>query len=277
MRESYHFLMSHLPHFVRLMYGPLIIWVLLKLGEKVLAEEYDVTFQSSYYLNLVTAGFAIIWYRQFLLGAEFASYSGLVKRGFNGSHFTWGSFGRALLRIVVISIALLVPTLMISMAMMFYYQGQGVKFSPPMINELAVKSTMVVMMIFSPILARLSLYTAGLALGRASLRFRDVWNKTRGYTVTLWWVGIRGFLPLTIYNLALTMMLRSLAKKFEVNYILSTIFIETIAGLLTFLMLAILVAANAEAFRVLIGVRQGDVPHRPDSGLRRNDSPHPAE
>jgi len=271
--ESYRFFTGHLPHFFRLIYGPLVLWVMIRLMERVLLREQGVAFESSYYLNIVTAAFAIIWYRQFLLGAEYASYLGLIRRGFNGNGFSLRSFGRTFLRIVVISLALLVPTLIVSMAMMVYYQGQGVHLSSAVINELAVKSTFVVMLAFSPVLARLSLFTAGLALGRSSLRFRDVWQKTRGYTATLWWVALRGFLPLSIYNFILTWLLRQLADKLAIHYVVSTIFIETIAGLLTFMMLAIVVAANAEAFRVLIGVREGDAPHRADSGRRRRPDP----
>lgn len=267
--ESYRFFAGHLPHFFRLMYGPLLLWVVIKVVDRVLREEQIAAFDSSYLLHVVTAAFAIAWYRQFLLGAEHTSYWGLVKKGFSGRRFTFRSFGRTLLRILVVSLALLVPTLIISISMMLYLQGQGTALSADLINELAVKSTLVVMMIFSPIFARLSLFTAGLALGRSSLGFWEVWKKTRGYTVTLWWVALRGFLPLSIYSYVITWLLWELADAVAAPYLPATIFIEGIAGLLTFMMLAILVAANAEAFRILIGVREGDAPHREDAGKPR--------
>ena len=129
------------------------------------------------------------------------------------------------------------------------------------------------MLVFSPILIRLSLYAAGFALGRTSLRMQDIWKRTRGYTVTLWWVTLRAFLPLSIYSYILTLFLDVMSEKLSINYIVSTIIIETLAGFLTFMILAIVVAANAEAFRILIGVRDGDVPHR--DGLKKNTAMPP--
>lgn len=271
--ESYHFLAGHWPHFFRLIYGPLFLWVAVKLTEQILVTEYNIRINSKNFLPLFTAAFAIVWYRQFLLGAEYASYRLLLQKGFSGSRFTLKRFGRALVRISIITLALLVPALMISIGMMFYYQGNGVQLSESALQELAIKSTFIVMMIFSPILVRLSLYTAGFALGRTSLGFRQVWEQTRGYTVTLWWITIRGFLPLSIYSYILTWFLHDVTDKMSVNYIISTVLIETLAGFLTFMMLAIVVAANAEAFRILIGTRNGDTPHREDAGLPRKKSP----
>lgn len=271
--ESYHFLAGHRPHFFRLIYGPLFMWVLVKLTEQILINEYNIQINGKNFLHLFTAAFAIVWYRQFLLGADFASYRSLLKNGFTGNKFTLKRIGRAVIRIAMITLALLVPTLMVSIGMMIYYQGQGIQLSESGLQELAMKSTFIVMMIFSPILVRLSLYTAGFALGRTSLSFTQVWKQTRGYTVTLWWVAIRGFLPLSIYSYILTWFLHEVTSKLSVNYIISTILIETLAGFLTFMMLAIVVAANAEAFRVLIGIRDGDTPHREDAGLPRKESP----
>lgn len=268
-RESYRFLAAHISDFGRLILGPLVLWVLIKVTEQVLLHTQQIEFNSIYLMNLVTAAFAIVWYRQFLLGATHATYGQLLKKGFNGRSFSLRRFGRTLLRIIVISFALLVPTLLLSISMMLYYQGQGVHFSELAIQELAIKSTLVIMMVFSPLLARLSLFTAGLALGRTSLRFRDIWKSTRGYTVTLWWVALRAFLPLSLYTYVLTFLLREAAERMNIHYIAATIVIETLAGFLTFIMLAIVVAANAEAFRILIGVRDGDAPHRSDSGTPR--------
>jgi len=261
-RESYHFLAGHMPHFLRLIYGPLMLWVGIRVAEQVLIRNYDFHLHGNYLLDPVTAAFAIVWYRQFLLGSRYASYRQLLKTGFSGNRLSLIRFGRTMLRIIIVSLILLVPTLIISIGMMIYYQEQGMIFSDDLIQLLAIKSTFVVMMIFSPILVRLSLYTAGFALGRSSVSFRDIWRRTRGYTVTLWWVALRGFLPLGIYSYIVTSLLKNLAVTLSVNYILSTIIIEMLTGFLTFMMLAIVVAANAEAFRILIGVRDGDAPHR---------------
>lgn len=253
------------------MYGPLLLWVLVKVTEQILIREYQIQIQGTYILHLFTAAFAIVWYRQFLLGADHATYRQVVKHGFSGQRFTLKRFGHILLRITVITLALLIPTLIISISMMVYYQGQGVHFSDEIIQSLAIKSTFFVMVMFSPILVRLSLYTAGFALGRTSLSFWQVWRQTRGYTATLWWVTLRGFLPLSIYSYCLTWFLTQATERMAVHYILSTVLIEMLAGFLTFIMLAIVVAANAEAFRILIGVRDGDTPHREDAGGPRQE------
>ncbi len=269
--ESYRFLAGHLPHFFRLIYGPLILWVVVTLARQILHNEYDIQINSIYFLNIITAAFAVVWYRQFLLGSDKASYRLLLKSGFNGNPVSLMRFGRAILRIIVIALALLVPTLLLSISMMIYYQGQGVYFTESFIQDLAIKSTLVVMLVFSPIFVRLSLYTAGFALGRTSLSFGQVWKQTRGYTVTLWWVAIRGFLPLSIYSYVITWLLGRLTEKLALDYIVATLLIETLTGFLTFMVLAIVVAANAEAFRILIGVRDGDAPHRSDAGLPREE------
>lgn len=259
--ESYSFLTGHMPHFFRLIYGPLFLWVLVKLTEQILINEYNILIDGKYLLHIFTASFAIVWYRQFLLGADYASYRLLLKKGFSGNRFTLKRFGQGILRIIVITLALLVPAMIISVSLLIYYQSQGVPFSEKTVQMIAVKSTFIIMMILSPIWVRLSLYTAGFALGRTSLGFSEVWKQTRGYTVTLWWIAIRGFLPLSIYSYVINWLLHEAAKEMSVNYIISTLLIEMLAGILTFMVLAIVVAANAGAFRILIGVRDSD--HRP--------------
>lgn len=267
--ESYRFLATHMPHFFRLIYGPILLWVLVQVTEQVLNREYDIAFNGKNILHLFTAAFAIVWYRQFLLGGDYASYRMMLKKGFTGKQFTLKRFGRAVIRITVISLALLVPALIISISIMLYYNSQGVIFTEDLIQQLATKTTLIVMLIFSPIMVRLSLYTAGFALGRDSLSFRQVWQQTRGYTATLWWMTLRGFLPLTIYSYILTWFLHQIMENMAVHYVLSTILIESLTAFLTFMMLAIVVGANAEAFRILIGTRDGDTPHREDSGTPR--------
>lgn len=256
--ESYRFFTTHITHFFRLIYGPLFFWVLLKLITQILIHERGIQIKSIYFQHIITAGFAIAWYRQFLLGERYTSYYQLLKMGFNGNKFSWQRFKQTLFRIIAISLALLIPTLLLSISMLLYYFGQGIPLSEGLINELAIKSTFVIMLIFSPILVRLSLYTAAFALGRSSMSFKEVWQRTRGYTVTLWWVAIRGFLPLSLYSYVVTYLLNMLAHRIAIPYVFSTILIETLAGFLTFMMLAIVVGANAEAFRILIGVRESD-------------------
>ncbi|MCK5426012.1 MAG: hypothetical protein KAI89_11590 [Emcibacter sp.] len=259
--ESYRFLTGHMPHFCRLIYGPLLLWVMVKLAEQILMREYDIHMDGKYLLHLFTAAFALVWYRQFLLGDDYGSYRLLLKTGFTGTQFTLKRFGRSIVRVVVITLALLIPAMIISIILLIYYQNRGLPFSDSVIRMIAIKSTFIIMLILSPILVRLSLYTAGFALGRSELGFKQVWKQTRGYTVTLWWITIRGFLPLSIYSYVINWLLHEAIRNTSVNYIISTLMIETLSGILTFMVLAIVVAANAEAFRILIGVRESDPDH----------------
>jgi len=270
-KESYKFLTSHLRHFIRLSLGPLVGWVLVKLAEEILKTEYQIEFDSVYILSFISAAFAIVWYRQFLMGTKYASYSQLVKQGFRGDGFSASRLGRFFMRIIVITLALIIPTLILSISTMLYLHSQGEVVSEAVIQDIAIKSTFVVMLVFSPALVRLSLLTAGVALGRSSMSLKEVWKRTQGYTVLLWWLSIRAFLPLTIYSYLITLFLERAAKQIELHYVWVILVVEIPAGILTFIMLAIVVAVNGEAFRHLIGVRNGDTPHRPDSGPAREE------
>ncbi len=267
--ESYTFFQNHIRHFIRLSLGPLVLWLLLRLLEEYLPRAYGLSFEASYLLSLVTAAFALVWYRQFLLGAELATYGRLLKQGFTGGGFSPGRLLRSLLRVVVISLALVIPTILLSLVALFYYQSQGEAFSQNQLNEIVLKCTFVVMLLVSPFLVRLSLFTAGIALGRRSMTLRDVWDKTRGYSLALWLLTFRAFLPITIYAYVMTRLLQAITEQLDLHYVVATLVVNIPAGLLTFFMLAIVVAANAEAFRVLIGVREGDAPHRANAGPRR--------
>lgn len=276
-KESYHFLTTHIRHFVRLSVGPLVCWLLIKLAEKILKIEYQIHFDGGYLLSFISAAFAIVWYRQFLMGTKYASYLHLLKNGFSGDGFSASRLGRFLMRVIIITLVLIIPTLILSIGTMLYLKSQGIGVSQEVIRDIAAKSTIVVMLIFSPALVRLSLFTAGLALGRHAMTMKEVWQRTQGYTVLLWWLSIRAFLPLTIYTFLFTWLLKEASKHLDLHYFWHTLVIEIPAGILTFIMLAIVVAVNGEAFRHLIGVRKGDVPHRTDAGPSREGASSQAE
>ncbi|WP_321395336.1 hypothetical protein [Emcibacter sp.] len=267
--ESYNFFLTHLSHFVRLAAGPFVLWIFFRGLEQILLNEYGIIFNTTYVISLITAAFALVWYRQFLLGAAHASYTRLVAQGFRGGNFSLIRLGRGILRIAVITLALVVPTILLSMAAIVFYQTDGSSFTQKELNELVLKCTFVVMALLSPLLIRLSLHSVGIALGRRNMKVTHVWQKTSGFTFALWMMSFRAFLPISLYAWVLSWMLREIVLKVEMHYLLAVLIVNVPSALLTFFMLAIVVAANAEAFRVLIGVRDGDAPHREDSGVPR--------
>lgn len=268
---SYDFLITHMWHFLRLSFVPMLLWAAARLLQEVLLQEYGIIFDSNILLACITASFALVWYRQFLLGSELATYRGLFKRGFSGDNFSISRLARSGFRICVITLALIIPTLIISISVMVYYNLQGVKFDQAAIRELAIQSTFGVMLMASPVLARISLYTVAVALGRRSMRLRDVWEKTKGFSLILAVLVFRAFLPLAIYTQVLSWLLENIATRLEMHYVWASLLVNIPAGFLTLMMLSIVVASNAEAFRILIGFREGDAPHRPDAGVPRSD------
>ena len=121
----------------------------------------------------------------------------------------------------------------------------------------------------SPFVFRLSLLSAGLALGRRKIGFKDVWLKTRGYTTTLWWMTLRAFVPIALFNYIFRQLWLATIDKMAVNLYLKVFMLEFVMGLLNLFMIALIVAANAEAFRIIIGVRASDAPHRRQVGRGR--------
>ncbi|MFC7048178.1 hypothetical protein [Emcibacter nanhaiensis] len=270
--ESYNFFLNHLPHFFRLVTGPFILWIFFKGLEKILIHEYGIKFDTTYVVSLFTASFALVWYRQFLLGAQHASYTRLVAQGFQGGNFSLLRLGRSVLRIVVIAAALVVPTIVLSIIALLLFNGAGEPMTKKELHELVFKCTVVVMVLVSPLLVRFSLLSAATALGRRNMRLRHIWQKTSGFTFALWMMTFRAFLPISLYAWVLSWMLKEIVANVEMHYLWAVLVVNVPASLMTFFMLAIVVAANAEAFRVLIGVREGDAPHRADAGKPRTEN-----
>lgn len=267
----------HFNDFLRLTWGALILWVLVKTSEAVLLNEYAIQFDGRYLLSIITAGFALVWYRQFLLGPEQATYSLMIKHGFGSRGVSLMRIGRSIIRILLISVILMIPTMLLSAALLIFYGYIGETYSNQLMNDIVIKSTFIVMFAFSPILVRLSLLTVGFALGRKSMRMRQIWEQTRGYGMSLWLLVMRAFLPLSIYGYLVDWCLQEMTSHTTFHYLLTELIINIPAGIVTFVLLAIVVTANAEAFRILIGVREGDAPHRPDAGQKRDEQFVPAD
>ncbi len=253
---SYLFFMSHFNHFIRLSVGPMLIWVLVELGSEYAVHNHGIILDSMVTRAMISAAFALVWYRQFLMGDKYATYDQLFDHVLSPGVFNIYSLLRSVARIVITTIILFIPTLMLSISYMFYQYSQGVLMDEAAIQDVAFKSTTLVVLLFSPVLVRLSLFTVGVALGRRSMSVREVWQKTSGSTWSLWLLILRAFLPITLYTYFITWAFETIAVKLSMNYIWSSLFVNVPTAFLTFMMLAIVVAVNGEVFKILVGTRK---------------------
>ncbi len=253
---SYLFFMSHFNHFIRLAWVPLLIWVMVELACDYALNEYGLIYDSMVPRAIVSAAFALVWYRQFLMGEQYATYDQLFDHVVSPGVFNFYSLIRSIARIVITTIILFVPTLMLSISFLFYQYSQGILMDEAAIQDAAFKSTTLVILLFSPILVRLSLYTVGVALGRRKMSLRDIWKKTSGSTWVLWLLILRAFLPITLYTYFITWAFETIARKLGMGYFWTSLFVNVPTGFLTLMMLAIVVAVNGEAFKVMVGVRK---------------------
>ena len=253
--RSYLFFMSHFNHFLRLSFFPILTWVALELFVEYAQVEYGMGYDSMVPRALVSAAFALVWYRQFLMGEKYATYGQLFDHVVTPGVFNIYSLLRSITRITLTTIILFVPTLMLSISYMFYQYSQGILVDDAAIQDIAFRSTALVILLFSPILVRLSLFTVGVALGRRSMSLRNVWSKTKGYTWVLWVLILRAFLPITLYTYFITWAFERISQHLVMNYMWSSLFINVPTAFLTFMMLAIVVAVNGEAFKLLFGIR----------------------
>ncbi len=252
---SYRFFISHFDYFLRLAFMPIVCWVMVQLGNDILYHEYDLKFDPNIPLALISAAFALVWYRQFLLGSEHATYEQLYDHIFSKNNFDMLRFFRSIVRIAFTAIVLFVPTLMLSVGYMIYQYSQGKFLDSAAIESVAFKSTTIVLLMFSPILVRLSQYTVGVALGRRSMSLRNVWKKTTGNTWVLWLLIVRALLPISLYTYFITWFLGNMSERWELNYVWASLFINIPTAFLTFMMLAIIVGANGEVFKTIFGIR----------------------
>lgn len=250
--------MSHFNHFIRLAAGPFIIWIGVELACAYALNEHGRVYDTMVPRAMVCAAFALVWYRQFLMGERYATYLQLIDHVVSPGIFNLYSLFRSITRIVITTMILFVPTLMLSISIMFYQFSQGVLVDDAVIQDIAVKSTTMVLLFFSPVLIRLSLFSVGVALGRKTMRLRDVWRRTSGYTWVLWLLIFRAFLPITLYTYIITWSFEIISNQFSMNYVWANLFVNIPTAFLTFMMLAIVVAVNGEAFRVLIGIRTSE-------------------
>ena len=253
MRFSYTYFVHNFSLFVKLSIVPMLLWILLNVSAEVLLNEYGIAFNHLIPRAFVSASFALVWYRKFLLGMEQESYGKLYTHLKSRRTFSIASILKSILRVVIIAMVILVPTLMVSLAAVVYQISQGVTITNEMLEQLVQITTFIVLLTVSPILIRFSFYSASIALGRRQTRLRDVWRKTTGYTWNLWHLVIRAFLPLSLYTYALNEGFSKIAEKFELSYVATSLLINIPSAFMVFMMLAIVVAANATAFKQIFG------------------------
>lgn len=253
--RSYLFFMNHFNHFIRLSIFPILTWVLVEVFCEYALIEHGVRYDSTIPRAIVSAAFALVWYRQFLMGEKYATYGQLFDRVVSPGVLNIYSLFRSVVRITLTTIILFIPTLMLSVSYMFYQYSQGILVDDAAIQDIAFRSTTLVILLFSPLLVRLSQFTVGVALGRRSMSLRNVWRKTKGNTWVLWLLTLRAFLPITLYTYFITWAFEKISEQFSMNYVWSSLFVNVPAAFLTFMMLAIVVAVNGEAFKTLFGIR----------------------
>ena len=255
MRLSYTYFIDHFFLFIKLSFVPMLLWIALNVSSEILRIEYGIEFSPLIPRAFVSAAFALVWYRKFLLGTEHGSYVKLYDHLKTSRTINIATILRSILRIIIIAVVIFVPTLIISLAAVVYQISQGVTVTNVMLEQLLQISTFIVLLMVSPILIRFSFYSASLALGRTKTRLREVWRKTAGYTWSLWHLVIRAFLLLSLYSYTLNEVFTKIAEKFELSYISASLLINIPSAFMVFMMLAIVVAANATAFKHIFGTR----------------------
>jgi hypothetical protein len=217
--QSYTYFMNNFSQFITLAMIPIILWVYLELATDYLYMEHAISYNTVFIRALISASFALIWYRQFLMGSEHATYPKFLEHLLSTGKFRIGAFLKSILRIAFLTIILIVPALIISIAMMIYKYSEGILMNERAIQEIAVNSTAVVMFLFSPIMIRFSLYSISVALGRRNLGFRKIWHKTKGYTWVLWLLTLRAFLPISLDSYSISVGFAKIADKLEMYYL----------------------------------------------------------
>tara|TARA_B100001540_G_scaffold317246_1_gene349644 strand:+ start:2662 stop:3534 length:873 start_codon:yes stop_codon:yes gene_type:complete len=269
-RESYVFFSSHFLHFLRLATPILLLWIIVDIFEVYIEQSRGVRPDLNFIISFLSAGFSLVWYRLFISGPEDATYWGMLTHHFRGrSKSSAMAVFRSVTRLILLTVAILVPTLLLSIMLMLFLTRQGAIMTPELIRQMVFLAMGVAFLLLSPVLARISLYTVSFVLGRKSLQMRDVWRQTRGYTLPLWGILMRAFLPYALLVRYSEPLLEHLSLQWGLTGFGQAAFITLPVAFLSLMMLAIMVGANAEAFRKLIGMREGDAPHRPTAGPKR--------
>ncbi len=253
--QSYLFFMEHFFDFVRLSFVPMIVWVSAEFLCDYLMYYYGAQLNPTVPRAMASAAFALVWYRQFLMGAKHATYLQLIDHVLRPGVFDLSSLFFSVFRIVLTSIILFVPTLLLSVSLMLYQYSRGVLIDNEAVQTIAIQSTTAIILLFSPVLVRLSFYTVGAALGRRRMSMRNIWRGTSGYTVSLWLLMLRAFLPITLYTYFITWAFEKIANRLAVDFMTTSLLVNIPSAFFTFMLLAIVVGVNGEAFKHLFGIR----------------------
>ncbi|MDG1437476.1 MAG: hypothetical protein P8P98_00770 [Emcibacteraceae bacterium] len=169
--HSYNFLTTHFMMFLKLSAGPILIWSSFELLFDYLYFEHDIKYESGLPRIFSTAAFVLIWYRYYLLGEGQATYKKLFGHMRRTSIFSARMFILSIARMVITIVAIIIPTLGISLYMMYNYHAGGGALTDQVIVSLVNKSVFFVGLVLSPIFVRLSLFSVAVALGRSKTTF----------------------------------------------------------------------------------------------------------
>lgn len=257
-KHSYNFLTAHFSQFLKLAVGPLLVWSMSALFFDYLLFEHDIKFESAIPRICSTAAFVLIWYRYYFLGEEQATYKKLYGHMRRTSVFSIKMFFISLGRMIVTITVIVIPTLGISLYLIYNYQLQGGVVTDQLLNSIVYQSIIFVALVLSPIFVRLSFFSAAVALGRSQTTFREVWKKTAGYTWVLWHLIFRAFLPFALYNYIVMGKIRVSVAQFDIHYVWASLLTNVPAILVIYIMLAIVIVANSAAFKILFGIREAE-------------------
>jgi hypothetical protein len=253
--HSYNFFSSRFMLFLRLSIGPLLVWSLSELLFDYLLYEHEIIFESTLPRTISTAAFVLMWYRYYLFGKEQATYKKLYAHMRRTSVFSIKMFFISAARMIITVIAILIPTLGISLFMIYYYQMQGGVLNDQVLTNFVNQSVIFASLALSPIFVRLSLYSVAMILGRSKTTFLEVWKKTTGFTWVLWHLTFRAFLPFALYSYMVMGAIRESVAKLDIHYVWASLLTNVPAIFIIYAMLAVVIVANSEAFKKLFGTR----------------------
>ncbi|MDG1858829.1 MAG: hypothetical protein P8I94_06995, partial [Emcibacteraceae bacterium] len=222
--------------------------------------EHGKKYDSSIARVLCTAAFIMLWYRFTLFGKEQTSYGKLFKHMRKSSVFSSKMFFASLGRVVITTAAMIIPTMAISLFMIYHHTEAGGEITGTFLKTITQQSAFMVSLMLSPIFVRLSFFSIAVSLGRATTTFREVWSITKGYTGVLWHLIFRAFLSLALYNYFVMSGIKRMVESYELHYFWTNLLVTLPAIFLIYIMLAIVIVANSEAFKILFNITEDETP-----------------
>jgi uncharacterized membrane protein YdjX (TVP38/TMEM64 family) len=74
----------------------------------------------------------------------------------------------------------------------------------------------------------------------------------------LWHLTLRAFLPFALYNYLVMGQIREAIAQYDLHYFWASLLTNIPTIFIIYIMLAIVIVANSEAFKILFGIRDGE-------------------